>query len=219
MESKSIIDFFERDKEDFELKEKFLLEANKIVPFEGLKEEVLQDISSKTGYNEYYYKLIFPEGIKDFVKFYEDYAISEMLFNLSKMDKPLGITSRVELALNMRILESKFSKLFIKKIAEFYLKPQNISQNLASTWKTVSAMWYWAGDQALDYNYYTKRSLLAGVYVSSMAYFIASNKEGDKTKEFIAKSLAKVSNFAKLSKRVKGTLPKLSSIAIIRMFF
>src|SRR3546814_6034725 len=48
----------------------------------------------------------------------------------------------------------------------FFALPQNAAAGLASLYRTVDAIWYAAGDRATDYNFYTKRALLAGVYRS-----------------------------------------------------
>ena len=31
----------------------------------------------------------------------------------------------------------------------------------------VDDIWYWAGDRSTDFNWYTKRALLAGIYTST----------------------------------------------------
>jgi ubiquinone biosynthesis protein COQ9 len=219
MSHKNIKDFFAKDTNSFDAKEKCLNILKEIVPFEGWNNRVLEEASEKLGHEKAYYKLIFPRGVDDAVEFYEDYANAEMLYNLDKKDKPQSITAQVEQALNARIFEGSFSKLFLRKTADYYLSPKNACSSIKAAWELASQIWYYAGDKATDFNYYTKRSLLSGIYISSIAYYLNDDSElNHKTKEFISKSLAKIVHFAKISNRIKMSLPTLSDIPILRMF-
>jgi hypothetical protein len=51
-------------------------------------------------------------------------------------------------------------------------------------------IWRYAGDKSDDFNYYSKRGLLLGVYTSTRLFYLSDDsKEFIKTKEFIATSL------------------------------
>ena len=41
--------------------------------------------------------------------------------------------------------------------------PQNITSTYQHLWKLADDIWYYAGDQSLDYNFYTKRVILIKV--------------------------------------------------------
>ena len=45
-------------------------------------------------------------------------------------------------------------------------------------WRTVDAIWYLAGDSATDFNYYTKRGLLAGVYGATLLTWLDDRSPG-----------------------------------------
>ena len=45
-------------------------------------------------------------------------------------------------------------------------------------YRTVDAIWYAAGDNATDFNFYTKRALLAGVYSSTVLYWLNDKSAG-----------------------------------------
>ena len=42
----------------------------------------------------------------------------------------------------------------------------------------MDSIWYAAGDRSTDYNYYTKRLLLAGVYSSTLVFWLNDRSEG-----------------------------------------
>ena len=60
----------------------------------------------------------------------------------------------------------------------FFALPPNAAAGLACLYRTVDALWYAAGDKATDYNFYTKRALLAGVYSSTLLFWL-NDKSAD----------------------------------------
>src|SRR3546814_8607904 len=56
--------------------------------------------------------------------------------------------------------------------------PQNGPLAAKLLYRTVDAIWYACGDTATDYNFYTKRALLAGVYSSTLLYWLNDRSEG-----------------------------------------
>ena len=44
------------------------------------------------------------------------------------------------------------------------------------TWETADAIWRWAGDTATDENHYSKRVILSGILVSTLAVDMASGR-------------------------------------------
>lgn len=72
--------------------------------------------------------------------------------------------------------------------------PRNAGQALHLGWASADAMWRLAGDKATDYNHYTKRTLLAGLYAATLAIFV-----GDE-------SAAKAETLAFLDRRIEGVM-------------
>lgn len=56
--------------------------------------------------------------------------------------------------------------------------PQNVPQAVKLGWHSADGMWRLAGDTATDYNHYTKRATLAGVYAAVLAVFVDDASEG-----------------------------------------
>jgi ubiquinone biosynthesis protein COQ9 len=77
----------------------------------------------------------------------------------------------------------------------------------------VSAIWYAAGDTATDFNYYTKRALLAGVYSATVLYWLDDKSEDfAKTWTFLDRRIADVMRVPQvlgaLRERLGGILPR-----------
>ena len=59
-------------------------------------------------------------------------------------------------------------------------------------------MWRLAGDTATDYNHYTKRALLAGIYGATLAVFVDDESEGKAdTATFLDRRIENVMQFEK----------------------
>jgi ubiquinone biosynthesis protein COQ9 len=64
-------------------------------------------------------------------------------------------------------------------------------------------MWRLAGDTAMDYNHYTKRVLLAGIYASALALLVDDRSEGKAdTRAFVDRRIGDVMKFEKAKAQV-----------------
>lgn len=77
---------------------------------------------------------------------------------------------------------------------------------------TVDAMWVAAGDTSTDYNFYTKRMLLAGVYGSTLLYWLRdTSDEASATQAFLAKRIDNVLTFGSAQRKVTSTAARAAS--------
>ena len=68
-------------------------------------------------------------------------------------------------------------------------------------------MWRAAGDTATDFNFYTKRGILAGVYgATAMRWFNDTGEDEKATDEFLAARIENVMQFEKLKAKAKDVL-------------
>ncbi|MEE4452832.1 COQ9 family protein [Novosphingobium resinovorum] len=76
--------------------------------------------------------------------------------------------------------------------------PQNIAGSTRLGWRSADAMWRLAGDTATDYNHYTKRAVLGGVYAATLHVFArdASEDKAD-TRAFLDRRIAGIMRFEK----------------------
>ena len=76
--------------------------------------------------------------------------------------------------------------------------PHNAARTLRLGWASADAMWYLAGDTATDYNHYTKRTILAGIYAATLAVFANDTSEGKAdTRAFLGRRIDGVMRFEK----------------------
>lgn len=89
--------------------------------------------------------------------------------------------------------------------------PQNAPLATKLLYNTVDTMWYCAGDTATDFNYYTKRGLLAIVYTSTLLYWFRDISTGyANTQEFLHRRIENVMVIPKLKARVRSTFENVA---------
>lgn len=83
--------------------------------------------------------------------------------------------------------------------------PQNAPQAAKLGWHSADLMWRLAGDTATDYNHYTKRTILAGIYAATLAVLAHDRSEGQAdTKAFLERRIDGVMKFEKAKARLLG---------------
>jgi ubiquinone biosynthesis protein COQ9 len=88
--------------------------------------------------------------------------------------------------------------------------PQNTALGLKLLYETVDCMWHAAGDTATDWNFYTKRGLLAGVYSATVLYWLDDRSPGStETRAFFQRRLADVMSIPRVTKRLGEALDRL----------
>ena len=92
--------------------------------------------------------------------------------------------------------------------------PQNVARAARLGWRTVDRIWRAAGDTATDYNHYTKRALLLGVYGATISVFLDDESEGHgDTRAFLARRIEGVMRFEKAKAQFTGRMERLPSLS------
>ncbi|MCX9147375.1 COQ9 family protein [Erythrobacter sp. WG] len=82
----------------------------------------------------------------------------------------------------------------VRRALAVMAQPQNAAKGLRLGWRSADIMWRLAGDTATDYNHYTKRAILAGIYSATLAVFVNDDSEG------------KADTYAFLDRRIDGVM-------------
>ena len=83
--------------------------------------------------------------------------------------------------------------------------PQNVMRALRLGWASADAMWRLAGDEASDFNHYSKRAILSSLYAATLAVFVNDDSPGKAdTAAFLARRIDGVMRFEKAKARWLG---------------
>jgi ubiquinone biosynthesis protein COQ9 len=82
----------------------------------------------------------------------------------------------------------------VRRALAVMAQPHNAPRALQLGWQSADIMWRLAGDTATDYNHYSKRAILAGIYAATLAVFVNDDSEG------------KADTYAFLDRRIDGVM-------------
>ena len=95
--------------------------------------------------------------------------------------------------------------------------PQNAARSMRMGWHSADVMWRLAGDTATDYNHYTKRAILAGIYAATLAVFVDDDSpDKAKTHEFLDRRIDGVMKFEKAKSKILGSGGEREHFSITR---
>ena len=121
----------------------------------------------------------FPAGAADLVRFFSAEADCRMLENLKEIDlSTLKVRERVATAVRLRLEAVADHPEAVRRGLSFFAFPGNAPRGLACLYGTVDAIWHGVGDRSTGYNFYSKRLLLAGVYTSTLVFWLDDGSEG-----------------------------------------
>ena len=205
-----------------DVKLRVLAAAMPLVPFDGWRDRTLFEAGRTAGIEEVDVRAAFPRGIIDLVAFYADDADRRMIEGMASVDlKALRVRERVTLGVRRRIEAVADTKEASRRAAAIFALPQNSLDGMQSVYRTVDAIWRAVGDTSADFNFYTKRALLAGVYTSTMLHWFADSSEGSaETWAFLDRRIGDVMQIEKFKasaqKFVEGLPNPLSILGSFR---
>ena len=114
----------------------------------------------------------------------------------------LKIRDRILRLIELRLSAVEAREEALRRALAVMAMPRNAKRALSLGWHTADRMWRLAGDTATDYNHYTKRAILAGVYAATLAVFVSDESEGKAdTREFLQRRIDGVMRFEKAKAR------------------
>jgi ubiquinone biosynthesis protein COQ9 len=201
----------EKGKERLEhQRERILLATLRHVPFDGWSEKALAAGVADTGLAEGTALRAFPGGVPELVEYFNTYTDELMTAVLEKTDLG-GMRVRERIATGVRVRLDLLSRHreAVRRTCSYLALPQNVSLGFRCLYSTVDGIWRAAGDTATDFNFYTKRALLAGVYSATLLYWLNDeSEEFTDTLAFLDRRIADVMEFEKARGRLKNVLSR-----------
>ena len=166
--------------------------------FERWSNNNLYKSAQNLGFERSYVSLLFPNKIKDLTLYFNHLLNAQMTETFLSNPELKGVSETIA-----SLIEIKFNlyhphREAIRCLLQYNLLPQNLCAAQKSLWRTCDQIWYLAGDKSTDYNYYSKRTLLAYVYSSSLLYWLSDESENYlDTKSFIRRKIKSVLKLGK----------------------
>ena len=134
---------------------------------------------------------------------------------LAGMDlKAMKVRERIGAAVMARLAALKPDKEAARRGAAFLSLLMHAALGTRLAWRTVDAMWRAVGDTSTDFNFYTKRGILTGVYgATAMRWFNDDSEDEAPTRAFLAARIENVMQFEKFKAKAKDALSSFPMFA------
>jgi ubiquinone biosynthesis protein COQ9 len=184
---------------DADLREKLALATAAEAAFAGWSTAALQHAAQQAGAPAGDAERLFPGGPADVLTWLSERADLRTVAAMEAVGADaLKIRDRIRLAVRTRIEQTVGGKESVRRGLAMLALPFNGPLALRLLYRTVDAIWYAAGDTSTDFNFYTKRATLAGVYSSTLLYWLNDRSEGNEaTWGFLDRRIDTVMRFEK----------------------
>ena len=187
-------------------KDKLLLALLRNVAFDGWSDESLRKTADGKTIKLADLMVAFPAGIPDALKEFAGWAERQMLARLHK-HKLIQMRVRDRVALGVRLwLEVMVPhREAVRAALQSAWQPGRAVLGIKNLTRICDTIWYEAGDHSTDFNYYTKRGLLAAVLGSTLIYWLQdSSEEFEKTYEFLGARIDNAMQIGKFTGNLKN---------------
>ncbi len=200
---------------DDALKTAVLGAALKRAPDEGFTDKMLSGAGKDAGTGEEMLVHLFPQGPASLVEFFSEQSDAAMARALAEKNLvEMKMRERIGAAVLARIDAIRPNKEAARRAAAFLLMPVNAPLGMKLLYQTVDTMWRAVGDTSTDFNFYTKRAILAGVYSSTlMRWFNDAGEDESATHEFLAARIENVMQFEKFKAEIRERTKDMPSFA------
>ena len=162
--------------------------------FEGWSRQALAEASRELGLSEAQTELLCPGGPSALYRHFVARIDEAMGAGLAARDlEGLRVHEKVALAVSLRLEAMLPHREAVRRGLTFLSLPQNAGLALKILYDSVDEIWRAIGDRSTDYNFYSKRLLLAGVYSATLLYWLDDRSDGQQdTKAFLERRINEV---------------------------
>lgn len=144
------------------------------VPFDGWTEAAYERALRSLGIKRGEADLLFPQGVRDIIDIFGQVSDDRMVtrikneFGFSR----LRVRDKIALMVRLRLEALTPHREAVRRMLFWYAMPQHMPLGLKRLYEAVDLIWRLAGDTSTDFNFYTKRMLLAGVLNATTLFWL-----------------------------------------------
>ena len=167
--------------------------------FDGWSDEALVAACAQKGVDADVARLAFPGGAMDMSAAWIASVDAAMFAALPPQRlAAMKIRERIRSLVLARLEAIAGREESLRRSLAIMAMPQNVARAGKLGWSSADAMWRLAGDTATDYNHYTKRAILAGIYAATLAVFVDDESDGKtETRAFLDRRIDGIMRFEK----------------------
>tara|TARA_R110001599_G_scaffold115128_2_gene281486 strand:+ start:10046 stop:10711 length:666 start_codon:yes stop_codon:yes gene_type:complete len=174
--------------------------------FDGWNDTAVLAAAEQAGVDPDLARLAFNDGPVDMIDAWFQAVDAKMAAKYSAEELAgMKIRERIRALVEARLEALESDREGLRRALAILAAPPHLRKAAKMGWRAADKMWRLAGDTATDYNHYTKRTLLSGVYGSTISVFLDDESEGySETRAFLDRRIENVMQFEKVKARVTG---------------
>lgn len=183
--------------------------------FEGWSEAATGSAADELGVPADRARLAFPDGKVSMIDAWFDSVDLAMLeaFPPERI-AAMKIRERIRELVMFRLERLLPEREALRRALAILAAPVHAPAAAKLAWRSADRIWRLAGDTATDFNHYSKRAILIGVYGSASLIFLDDESEGlADTRSFLDRRIANVMQFEKAKARWRGSRDRVPSLS------
>jgi len=206
--------------DDNKVKDAILLAALPHVAFDGWSMKALTAGTADAGYKRQDLLHAFPDGVADAIAHWSDWADRRAVAAMGAADMAhMKTHQRIAMGVWARLEAMSRWREAARTATAWLASPLHAPLASRLTYRTCDAVWHAAGDTSTDFNFYTKRGLLAGVVLSTTLYWLQDSSEGAQaTSAFLDRRIAEVLRLGGHIGKARAALDRFDPAALLRRF-
>ncbi len=173
--------------------------------FDGWSDEALAGAAAELGIPADRAALCFPGGAVEMIDTWFAAVDRAMLAALPPATiATMKIRQRISALVLARLDVATRYPDALRRALSILARPKNVAHGAKLGWRAADAMWRAAGDESIDFAWYTKRLSLSAVYGSTMLAWMDDDSEGfADTRAFLDRRIDDVMRFEKWKAQIK----------------
>ena len=167
--------------------------------FDGWSKEAVAQAAAATGTDCALAAFAFRDGAMAMISAWIDHIDAQMATAVPAASLAgLPVRERIRRLVMARLDAATGREEALTRALAVMAMPQHLAASARLGWRSADAMWRLSGDTATDYNHYTKRAILAGVYAATLNVFARDTSEGKAdTRAFLDRRIEGIIRFEK----------------------
>ena len=178
------------------------------VAFDGWSMRALSHGAKDAGYSKTDVIRVFPSGSMQAVDYF--FALCDDDLQSALQDyhlESMKIRERITLAVRLRISIHASHPEALRRAISLYMLPFYLPRGMHSLYRTLDTIWHAIGDNSTDFNFYSKRATLAGVYIATLNHWLNDTSPGHQASwDYLDRRIEDVMKIEKLKQKIRNLI-------------
>lgn len=198
----------------FRIRNQILAEALPDIAFDGWTDAVIAAACARISISDDDAIMALPDGAMDLIAHFSASGDAAMLAELEGVPRPDKIRQAIALAVKTRIQHRHDHREAVRRAVAALALPGRQRLAVSLSYATADAIWRWVGDTSTDYNFYSKRTILAGVITATRFYWLSDDSvEAEDSWAFLDRRIDNVMQFEKAKAASRPHIERGLSVA------